>query len=227
MPPRRSTEHKIQQVIYFRVGYLESLWYPQEMKKLFKFRDLKGYSLWEELCDSDPVIIYKYLKLLSQYGTTEPATLPPKKPIKSWNDMEDFVSQADVGYYLSRFGPANTLDHPLTLQQLQKLLDRFLSFLTLKTSKGSPRGSHKHKDETRKVVRSAVKRKWDKLEKEGVVKRIYGDFTPTISEIQKENYQEIELALTNTLIKEEVATFAKKKKFIAKRGPSKKNKSPK
>lgn len=210
------------QTVYLQIGYLMDLMKPEALQMLFRFRGSKGKRAWLELCESDPVINYKFLILLSKYSTHEPATLPPKQKIESWEDVENYVKQADVGWYLSRFESENPLEHPVSLSELKLLVDRFLTFLLLNESLEIKRGPREQKEAARIIVRGAIEKKWNKLESKGLIPKKQDDLMPTISQIREENDAEVDLGVfTDSLIKKEVSKFARDKKFVAKRGADK------
>lgn len=211
------------QHVYLCKGYIKELIYPDAMRDVFCFRGKEGKIKWLELCDSDPVINYKLMRFLAQFSNHKPATLPSEQKIESWEDIENFIKQANAGYYFSRFRSENHLEHPFTLSEIKLVVERFLVFLLLNKIEINRRGPRHQKEIAREVVKLAIEKKWDALSKEGLAIKKQDEFTPTIQEILKEKNAEFDLTsvLKNSLIKKEVSKFAKEKKFVAKRGPDK------
>lgn len=85
---------------------------------------------WKERADSSLPCLLRFLKILSLYPTFVPLTLPVSPTIdtlpRNLLELEQNQYQAFVGYYLSLFRESDINQHPLSKDDLIRLIDRFL-----------------------------------------------------------------------------------------------------
>lgn len=134
-PPRieidkEGKKHEYCQGVSLRYGFIKAFNYPSCIEELRYKQSKQWRREWSEVRDSDPKTMYGYLKILGQYEGFECATFPPKKELKNWEDVESYIVQANTGCFLSSFSSENSDEHPHSLQQLQSMVDQFLSMVS-------------------------------------------------------------------------------------------------
>lgn len=91
---------------------------------------------WKEKADTSLPCLLRFLKILSLYPTFKPLTLSPTATVdslpKNLLQFEERQYQATVGYYLSTFGSIDPEKRPLSIEELIKLIERFLYMLEQK-----------------------------------------------------------------------------------------------
>lgn len=94
---------------------------------------------WKEKADTNLPCLIRFLKILSLYPTFNPVVITPNSSPealpKNFKELEKKQWEACVGSYLSGFRSAKITDHPLSIPELIKLVDRFLVFLQQKIAK--------------------------------------------------------------------------------------------
>lgn len=91
---------------------------------------------WKEKADNSLPCLLRFLKILSLYPTFVPLTLPAHPTFdtlpRNLLELEQKQYQAFVGYYLSLFRLPDSSKHPLSKDDLVRLIDRFLYMLEQK-----------------------------------------------------------------------------------------------
>jgi hypothetical protein len=91
---------------------------------------------WKEKADTSLPCLLRFLKILSLYPTFVPLTLPVHPALdtlpRNLLELEQKQYQAFVGNYLSLFRLPDSSKHPLSKDDLVRLIDRFLCMLEQK-----------------------------------------------------------------------------------------------
>ena len=105
-------------------------------KSLNSFDPEQQVYQWKERADTSLPCLLRFLKILSLYPTFVPLTLPAHPTLatlpRNLLELEQKQYQAFVGYYLSLFREPDINQHPLSKDDLIRLVDRFLYMLEQK-----------------------------------------------------------------------------------------------
>jgi hypothetical protein len=119
-----------------RYGWPVFDWPDHVDKSLNSFDPKQQVYQWKERADTSLPCLLRFLKILSLYPTFVPLTLPAHPTLntlpRNLLELEQKQYQAFVGYYLSLFRLPDSSKHPLSKDDLVRLIDRFLYMLEQK-----------------------------------------------------------------------------------------------
>jgi len=119
-----------------RYGWPFFDWPDYVDKSLNSFDPEQQVYQWKERADTSLPCLLRFLKILSLYPTFVPLTLPAHSALdtlpRNLLELEQKQYQAFVGCYLSLFREPDTNEHPLSKDDLVRLVDRFLFMLEQK-----------------------------------------------------------------------------------------------
>jgi hypothetical protein len=93
----------------------------------------KELAQYKEKMDVSLSDLYRFLKILTLYDSFVPLTLNPAPSscvsIKNLQEVERRQNQAHIGYYLSLFKSLEVIKHPLTIDEIRRLITHFINML--------------------------------------------------------------------------------------------------
>jgi hypothetical protein len=144
--------------------------FPSFFKSLFIWKNPECRKKWREKRESDAVTLFKFLKILSNYGSQESLKDSLLWTPKSIEEAEEFFIQGEVKPYLQKLSSPNCEDHPFSRSQLLDLIDTFLNMLEtrinqysskLKQAK-SPIQKNDPRQKDKKIALEWLKTEWIK-----------------------------------------------------------------
>ncbi len=88
---------------------------------------------WKEKADTSSLALYRFLKMLTLYDSSPQLTLSSDPsfwiPPKNLQELEDRDYQIHVRCYLNLFKSSDITKHPLNIEELSRLVKRFVFFL--------------------------------------------------------------------------------------------------
>lgn len=88
---------------------------------------------WKEKADTPLLNLYRFLKMLSLYDSSSHLTLStassPWISPKNLQELQNREYHIRVGYYLNLFKSSDIKEHPFNVDELYRLIKRFISFL--------------------------------------------------------------------------------------------------
>lgn len=137
---------------------IDNFMYPRSLEEILLIKSPRGRAQKKEKLSSDPVTLLGFLCNLKRYENFEPATWPPKEPLRNWDDVEKYLHQADWGYYLSGFESDDERRHPYGLNDLIRIVDTFLNMVSAHVSeKNFLKGPKKKGFNSKKALEFAVR----------------------------------------------------------------------
>lgn len=134
----------------------------------------EALSSWTEARDTDPVILYQYLKMLSEYKYYRDLILDSKESPKTWEEHELLAVRLSLKKFFRLFSSLAPKQHIVSSSKINSLVDLFFNMIEIQLLKqqNNKRKGRPNKAATKSFIQSEIKNYLFSLGKKIDVKKL-------------------------------------------------------